>query len=331
MPFIRYLRRALVILALAGPAWGQTPPAAPASDPAPATDAAAPIDPDHEIQIIAHLPGPALWRVATPKSELWIIGMTGPAPKRLDWDTRRIDAALDGARELVIPPGASINLFDIAGLLLDPAHRYHYPGGQTLRAALSPDARTKFEEAARSVGQDPAHYDHWRPIVTAIALLADAQKHDALNPEGPQKTLMHLAAAHHVPTRRLTNYSLGELLKALGSGGPQAGDTCLDLVTDLTPRLPDLSARMGAAWARGDVDATRAVRAEITSDRCFTATPGLQQLQDRMTADWARGLAQTLQKPGKTVLAIDMESLTRAGGLLEQLRAQGLDVTGRAY
>jgi len=26
-----------------------------------------------------------------------------------------------------------------------------------------------------------------------------------------------------------------------------------------------------------------------------------------------------------------MESLTRPGGLLEQLKAQGLDVTGRAY
>jgi uncharacterized protein YbaP (TraB family) len=328
MSFIRLLRRTLLILALATPAWGQTPPAPAAPDAAPVIVAN---DPEHEIEIIAHLPGPALWRVATPTSELWIIGLTGPTPKKLQWDTRRLETALDGARELVIPPGASINVFDVAGLLLDPSHRYHYPGGQTLRGSLSPEARAKFEAAAQSVAQDPAHYDHWRPIVTAIALLADAQKHDWLNPEGPQKTLIHLAQARHVPTRRLTNYSLGELIKALNSGGQAAGDTCLSEVIDLTPRLPDLSVRMGAAWAKGDVDATRAVRAEITSDRCFTATPGLQQLQDRMTGDWARGLAQTLQKPGKTVLAIDMESLTRSGGLLDQLRAQGLDVTGRAY
>jgi len=326
------LRNALLIAALAVPAWGQTPSAAP--EPAAAASDAAPADGEdvqHEIDIIAHLPGPALWRVSTPTSELWIVGLAGPVPKRMAWDTRRVETALAGARELVLPPGASINLFDIAGLLLDPSHRYHYPGGQTLRGRLSPEMREKFEAAAQAVGQDPAHYDHWRPMVTAIALLADAQKHDALNPEGPQKALMHLAQAKNVPSRRLTNYGLGELVKALDSGGPEAADTCLNLVVDLIPRLPALSGEMGESWAKGDVAAPRASRAQILSDRCFTATPGLQQMQDRMTADWAKGLAQTLKKPGKTVLAIDMESLTRPGGLLEQLKAQGLDVTGRAY
>ena len=325
------LRRALLAAMFAGPAWGQTPPpASPPAAPAPAVADQGQQQPD-ELEIIAHLPGPALWRVSTPKSELWIIGLAGPVPKRMAWDTRRIDTALQGARELILPPGASINVFDIAGLLLDPGHRYHYPGGQTLRGAMSAEERQKFETAAAAVGQDPAHYDHWRPIVTAVALLADAQKHDALNPEGPQKALMHSAQARSVPTRRLGNYGFGELAKALSSGGPAAGDLCLTMVVDLIPRLPALSERMGGAWAKGDVNATREVRAQITSDRCFTASPGLQALQDRQAADWAKGLALTLQKPGKTVLAIDMESLTRPGGLLEQLKAQGLEVTGRAY
>ncbi|HVY33902.1 MAG TPA: TraB/GumN family protein [Caulobacteraceae bacterium] len=320
------LRTALLILALAGPAWSQTAPA-----PDPATASADGEDVQHEIEIIAHLPGPALWRVSTPKSELWIIGLVGPVSKRLQWDTRRVEAALDGARELVIPPGANIGLLDIAGLLLDPFHRYHYPGGQTLRGTMSPDLRARFEAAASAVGQDPAHYDHWRPLITAIALLSDAQKHDALNAEGPQKTLMNLARAKKVPFRRLTNYSVGELLRAFSDAGPAASDTCLSMVVDLIPRLPNYSVRIGEAWAHGDVETARAGRTEITSDQCLTAVPGVQKLQDRVMADWAKGLAQTLSKPGKTVLAIDIETLTRPGGLLDQLRAQGLDVTGRAY
>ena len=327
-----FLRAALFFLALAEPAWSQTPP--PTPPPADATSgpvAAEGEDVQHEIDIIAHLPGPALWRVSTPKSELWIIGLAGPVPKRMDWDTRRVETALTGARELVLPPGATVSLFDIAGLLLDPAHRYHYPGGQILRGALSPAEREQFQAAALAVGQDPAHYDHWRPLVTAIALLSDAQKHDAVNPEGPQKTLMSLARARSVPTRRLTNYSVGELMKAFTDAPPGASDLCLSMVLDLIPRLPDYSARIGQAWSHGEVDAARAAQAEVTSDRCFTAVPAIQTLEDRVLRDWAKGLAQTLQKPGKTVLAVDMETLTRSGGLLDQLRAQGLDVTGRAY
>ena len=75
----------------------------------------------------------------------------------------------------------------------------------------------------------------------------------------------------------------------------------------------------------------KTARAKITSDRCFTAVPGIMRLQDRMTQDWAKGLAASMAHPGKTVLAIDMESLTRTGGLLDQLRAQGLTVSGRTY
>lgn len=323
-------RIALLALFLAAPAWAQAPAEPPAA-PAPAAAAPEQAPPDAELEIIAHLPGPALWRVTTPKSELWIVGLAGPVPKRLAWDTRRVEAALDGARELVIPPGASIGVLDAIGLLLDPGRHYHYPPGQTLRGTMSPAARDKFEDAARDVGQDPAHYDHWRPLVTAIAMLSDAQKHDALNAEGPQKTLIHLAEAKNVPVRRLANYGVGELIHAFSNAAPEAQDTCLALVVDLIPRLPALSEQMGQAWAKGDVAATRAGRAEITSDRCFTAEPGFQKLQDKLTADWAKGLAQTLQKPGKTVLAVDMESLTRPGGLLEQLRAQGLEVSGRSY
>jgi uncharacterized protein YbaP (TraB family) len=315
----------------AGPALAQTPSPGPPPAVAPAEVQGETQDSQHEIDIIGHLPGPALWRVSTPTSELWIVGLTGPVPKRLSWDTRRVEAALTGARELVIPPGASITILDIAGLLFDPFHHYHYPGRQTLRGAMSPGMREKFEATASALGQDPAHYDHWRPLVAAIALLADAQKHDALNPEGPQKTLMQLARAKNVPTRRLANYSFGEFVHAFSNAPPGATDTCMALVLDLVPRLPALSARIGEAWAHGDVDGARQIQGEITSDRCFTAVPGMQKLQDKMTQDWAKGLAQTLRTPGKTVLAIDMESLTRPGGLLDQLRAQGLDVTGRAY
>jgi uncharacterized protein YbaP (TraB family) len=325
------VRNALLIFALAGPAWSQAPPApepsAAASDAAPSDDQ----DVQHEIDIIAHLPGPALWRVSTPTSELWIVGLAGPVPKRMAWDTRRVETALDGARELILPPGASISVFDMAGLLLDPGHHYHYPSGQTLRGAMSPAMRGKFEAAAGELGQDPAHYDHWRPLVAFVALMADAQKHDALNLEGPQKTLLHLAQAKSVPTRRLSPYSAGAIAQAFQDATPADQATCLKLMVDLIPRLPAFSARLGDAWAHGDVDATLAAQAEVASDGCFTAVPGILRLEDRRGQDWAKSLAQTLRKPGKTVLAIDIRSLTRPGGLLDQLRAQGLDVTGRAY
>src|ERR1700749_2890973 len=57
-----------------------------------------------EVEVIGRLPGPALWRVSTPTSQLWIVGMIGQMPKGFTWDNRRVGVALDGARELILPP-----------------------------------------------------------------------------------------------------------------------------------------------------------------------------------------------------------------------------------
>jgi uncharacterized protein YbaP (TraB family) len=308
----------LAVLTLAVPARGQAPP----------SDAPPPVD---TIEIIAHLPGPALWRVSTAQSQLWILGLAGPIPKRASWDTRRVQAALDGARELVIPPGAAINLIDIAGLLFDPAHRYHMPGGKTLRASLPEPLRASFDEAARGLGQNPAHYDHWRPMVAALALFADAQKYDQLSPEGVQKAVAELAKAQKVPVRRLANYRIGELLRMVNNASPEAPNLCLSLAVDLVPHLPTYAQNIAEAWARGDVDGVKAAQAQMATETCLEATPGVAQLQDKVAQDWAKDLAASVRKPGKTVVAVDMESLTRKGGLLDQMRAQGLDVIGPAY
>ena len=53
--------------------------------------------------------------------------------------------------------------------------------------------------------------------------------------------------------------------------------------------------------------------------------------RNRAAADWAKELGQALAAPGKTVVAIDLDDLTRKGGLLDQLKVQGLEVIGPNY
>jgi len=55
----------LATLALALPAFAQEPP-----PPSPATL----VD---EVEVIGKLPGPALWRVSTPTSQIWLLALPG--------------------------------------------------------------------------------------------------------------------------------------------------------------------------------------------------------------------------------------------------------------
>jgi uncharacterized protein YbaP (TraB family) len=284
-----------------------------------------------EVEVIGHLPGPALWRVSTPKSQLWIIGLSSPLPKGFGWDSRRLQTAVQGAHEVVMPPGASAGVGDMVGLLLDSNHVLHLPKGETLRGDMPEALRVRFDAAARAAGQDPAHYDRWRPAIAALGLMGDVDRHQGLDRAGPQSAVAELARREHVRIRPLANYKVADFVHVLGQITPNAGITCLNLAVSTAERSATDTPLRAQAWAKGDVARVRVLDAATSPDECLDAVPAAGRLMDRVARDWAADLARSLARPGKTVAAIGLDNLTRKGGLLDQLRAQGLDVVGPAY
>ena len=307
----------LAALTLGPAAWAQEPPV-----PSPATLV-------EEVDVIARLPGPGLWRVSTPTSQIWLLGVAAPMPKGFKWDDQRVVKALDGARELVLPPTATIGLGDIVGLLVDPGHVLHMPSGQTVRGNLPPELKARWEAAARSVGQDPAHYDHWRPVLASLALSGDVAKRDDLNPGGALFQVAVLAKRLHVKVRSLASYNAMELIKGLSATPEDVSEACVARAADMASTLKDDAPKLAQAWAKGDLAAVRASNGSYAD--CLDRLPQVTALKDRAAADWAKELKKDLVRPGKVVVAVDLESLTRKGGLLDQLKAQDLEVIGPAY
>ena len=281
-----------------------------------------------EVEVIARLPGPALWRVSTPKSQIWFFGLPGTGlPGDFHWDDRRLATALEGARELVMPPGINAGAGDLFNVKSDPGHLVRMPQGQTVRTDMPADLRDRWEAAARAVGQNPAHYDPWRPVMAARAMEADIAKRDHWNRLGAMLQMGPLANKLHVKMRNLASYNGMEVLRRL-EATPEAGQTCLRNAADLA-LAPARPLEAIEAWARGDYAAVRALNGRTGG--CLSVVPAVAALSDRAAADWAKDLKAELAKPGKTVVAADLDTLTRKGGLLDQLKAEGLEVIGPAW
>jgi uncharacterized protein YbaP (TraB family) len=307
---------ALATLALAVPASAQDTPI-----PSPATLV-------EEVEVIARLPGPALWRVSTPTSQIWLLALPGGMPQGFKWNNARVAKALDGSRELVLPPVATAGIGDLVAFLVDSGHVIHLPPGQTVRSGMPADLRARWEEAARSVGQKPEHYDHFRPVVAAVALMQDAGKQAKLDPSGGRFQVAVLAKLRKVKIRNLASYRVMELAKGLSDTPEDVSQACLSLAANATLTLKDDALKGAEAWARGDLNAVRA--SNDVAAQCNSAVP-LVRLRDRVAGDWAKDLKVELTKPGKVMVAADLDSLTRKGGLLDQLKAEGLEVIGPAY
>jgi uncharacterized protein YbaP (TraB family) len=305
---------ALAALALAPPASAHEPPA-----PSPSTLV-------EEVEVIGRLPGPPMWRVSTPTSQIWFFAPPATGlPKGYHWDDRRIATALEGARELVTPPQTTFGLGAIVTVLVG----LREPSGHTVRGDLPPDLRARWEQAARAVGRDPGHYDHWLPVLAAGFLQNDIAKRDGANRTGIGVQLMPLVRKSHVKVRSLASYSGKDMLKSLANTPDAAAQACLGYMADVALEPPSAFTEAGEAWAKGDFAPALALNRR--GSVCVDATPALADLRNRAAADWAKGLKAELGKPGKVVVLADLDTMTRKGGLLDQMKAEGLEVIGPAY
>ena len=247
------------------------PQTAPAQDAPPSPAALV-----EEVEVIARLPGPALWRVSTPTSQLWILGMAGRLPKGFQWDDRRVAAALDGARELVLPPVASGGLGDLISIMADRDHIRHLPPGETVRGDLSPALAGRWEAAARSVGQNPARYDHWRPTLAALMLASDGADHARLV-DNPMMRVLALAKARRVRLRPVAGYKVADLLRAPAEAPPDAVQACIALAAEKVERLPVDGPRQATAWATGDIQSLKSIVGAFGLGACQDAAPAVAQ------------------------------------------------------
>jgi uncharacterized protein YbaP (TraB family) len=179
------------------------------------------------------------------------------------------------------------------------------------------------------VGRDPAHYDHWRPVLAVLALVQDAERRDRLDRAGAQDQVAALARKLHVKVRRLANYRAMDLIKGLAATPDEGSRACIALAADTAQTLKDDAPKLAEAWAKGDLAAVRA--RNDRSAECLDAVPEVAALRDRVAVDWAKDLRAALAQPGKAVVAADLDTLIRRGGLLDQLKAEGLEVIGPAY
>ena len=126
-----------------------------------------------ELLVIGRHPGPALWRVAKGDSDVVIVGGLSPIPHLLQWNTIRVEHALEDSTVLFLPPDkAHVGLFDAAAMFLrqgalKPAQ------GADMETTLPPALRARFERVRDSFHGDPKRYQHWKPAVAGLILVGD--------------------------------------------------------------------------------------------------------------------------------------------------------------
>ncbi len=102
-----------------------------------------------EVVVVGRVPGPPLWKVSKDGHALWILPLLDWYPKKMQWDSGRVEKLIGESQESISQPGlangiATANPFLIARMLPLYNSMVHLPDKRTLADALPPDLYQRF-------------------------------------------------------------------------------------------------------------------------------------------------------------------------------------------
>ena len=119
-------------------------PAAAALAEAPAIEVAP--QPIEEILVTGHQPGPGLCKVTRPADGnghvLWILGTHGPLPKKMQWRSAELEAALAESQQLIGPVAMRADVGPLGGVTLLPSLRVRRWACGSIAVTAAPSFRS---------------------------------------------------------------------------------------------------------------------------------------------------------------------------------------------
>lgn len=299
-----------------------TPTAPAAPDPA---ASGALVDPDavlvDELVVTARDPGPAWWRVSDGDSTVYVLGVPSVAPKQLAWDRSTLERRLKGANELIVTVDpVKVKLAGAPGALIG---YMRLKSGKPFEETLSEPMKSRFAQVREELGKPAKRYGTGNALAASLMLIEDYRDHARLTATDPSKPIRALARSQKIKVEEKT-YDAGSLLSAVSRTSRSAAMGCLQEALDEAQAGPGAVKQAAAAWAQGDVRG--ALAGERTYERCVAAAPGALKLDSRFKADQAQAIAEALKKPGHSVAVVQLRPLLSQGGVLDRLRAQGLEI-----
>ncbi len=277
-----------------------------------------------EVVIRAKVPGPAMWKLTRGNSTIWVLGVLEEAPLDLKWDDRRLKRTLDGARYLIAPGEARYNE--------DNEKTYHrasmLPPVQSLKDVVSSTTYLRFQQTVDSQGGLTVDkYAHYIPERAGAEMYEDVLLHSGIGTDVDQVPQVKAMAGTGTEIRDAFRFDGDMTGRELLRLTPAQNEACLNAYLDAVDFDRDTLPRMAHAWASGDLPTVLHLYQDSPALTCDLMTPDWAAYEQTAMTDMTRTIEETLKKPGKSVAVMTISQLLRKGGVLDQLHADGVDVT----
>lgn len=289
-------------------------------------------------------PGPEMWLVRSPDGlrDMYVMAVLSPLPAGMKLQSKRIDAVVANAQEVIRQPSVSFTVDTgwVRGLMLLPkvlgARRN--PDGKRLEELVSPQAYARWKVLkARYIGRNNG-IESWRPLFAAQELYQEAMKDAGLdNRSAVNDVLAAAIEAHHpavtVVKETITVTDPKPLLREFSR-------TTLDDVACFDNTMKLIETELGTmrqranAWATGDMATLQVLPPPYQWEACSAAISeagigkrlGFGDVERRLEDKWMAAAEQALATNRVTFALLSAGNVFGPKSYLAKLKAKGYTV-----
>jgi hypothetical protein len=281
------------------------------------------------VTVTANAEAPAIWHATKNGADVAILGIVQPLPDGFQWNTKPVEAILDTARLVLLPPHVEMGAFSGAWFYLTERDLLHPPDGKTLWDILDPQAAGRLADACNQLHEPRERYNDSSPIAAGMNLGSDFRHVYDLTTHEPEDTIRELARARRIEVRRIANYDMIPSAKELLKLPPGQTGKCIEAATDDIAFQSRHVATAATAWAAGDVTGMQANLSEPRFYDCLVAlSVHAAVLDSRFIDDTVDGITDAMDGGGHSLAVVEIGILLRRNGVLDRLRSEGIAVAG---
>jgi uncharacterized protein YbaP (TraB family) len=278
-----------------------------------------------DIVVTGRRSGIPVWHVHGPMTSVVLVGAINGVTKDTRWDPGALTEALRKADRVLFPESIALTAspFAAIGYLAKWRAQASLPKGQSLQQMMPPEQFARLVALQRR-GVIPEGFERKHPLHLAMTLrgYAKGKSGEAEGASGYVSRAVKKYKLNSVPMpRRKAKGAAQDLFKA----PPQTHIRCLLDSVALVEAGPGAVQARSHAWSQRRVPAVLNSPAEKPHQSCWPANLRETYAPEAQVRATVRGL---LAQPKVTVAVLNLHTLGKPGGLLDDLERAGFEVQG---
>jgi hypothetical protein len=288
------------------------------------------------------LPGPPLWKVSKDGHVMWILGITSPLPRGVQWESPRVEHLIASSQQVLKPPGleigAQIGLWGRLLLIPSMIGLKKLPDGKMLQQVLSPDLYSRWQvQKIRYLGHGSG-VERLRPTFGGQKLYSAALLQSGLIDNHKVEAAIYYAADRAKVPVTDTSYVMvlddphraAKQFKQVAMNDQQCLSGILSAIEQDFPQASEL----GHAWATGDMETLTKILSAKQQDDCLSAIGstdfgkeiGMNDISARIRQAWIKAAEAALAQNSQSLAVLPMNRILTGDGYLKELQKDGYTV-----